>query len=138
MRITPPAAIASSIIAAVLIGILIGFQVPAAKSATTPQPPAPHATATTPQPPAPHATATTPQPPAPHATATTGHGAPSVKADPRVQRGQQVFTQYCATCHGPEGKGDGISAQNLPIKPQDLTVGRQLNPLPDHFLFNMI
>ena len=54
-----------------------------------------------------------------------------MKADPVVQRGQQLFGQYCAGCHGPAGKGDGISGQNLPIKPQDLTVGAQLNPLPD-------
>jgi mono/diheme cytochrome c family protein len=57
---------------------------------------------------------------------------------PEVQRGQALYTQYCATCHGPAGKGDGISGQNLPIKPQDLTEGRVLNPLPDHFLFRVI
>jgi hypothetical protein len=55
-----------------------------------------------------------------------------------VRRGHQVYTQYCATCHGPEGKGDGVSAQNLPIKPQNLTEGRQLNPLPDSFLVDII
>lgn len=55
-------------------------------------------------------------------------------ADPAVKRGQQVYTQYCAACHGPGGKGDGLSSQNLPIKPQDLTEGRVMNPLPNHFL----
>jgi len=113
MRIARLAAIASTIIAAVLIGTLVGFQAPAAKSATTPPPSAPHA------------------------KAAGGHGAP-MRSDPKVQRGQQVFAQYCVPCHGAEGKGDGVSGQNLPIKPQDLTVGRQLNPLPDHFLFGII
>jgi len=61
-----------------------------------------------------------------------------MKADLVLQRGQQVFNQYCSTCHGAEGKGDGISAQNLPITPQDLTVGAQLNPLPDSFLYDVI
>ena len=61
-----------------------------------------------------------------------------MKSDPAVQRGQQVFGQYCAPCHGEAGKGDGVSGQNLPIRPQDLTVGVQLNPLPDSFLFNII
>jgi len=109
-----PGAIASALIAAVLIGILVGFQVPAAKSATPSQPAAPH-------------------PAAPR-----GHGGAPMKSDPAVQRGQQVFGQYCAPCHGSAGKGDGVSGQNLPIKPQDLTVGAQLNPLPDSFLFNII
>jgi mono/diheme cytochrome c family protein len=120
MGIARPAAIASTIVAAVLIGILVGFQIPKAKSATAPQPTAPAGARP----------ATTHPPAAGHATA--------MKSDPRIQRGQQVFAQYCATCHGAEGKGDGISAQNLPIKPQNLTEGRILNPLPDSFLFGIV
>jgi mono/diheme cytochrome c family protein len=108
-----PGVIASTLIAAVLVGVLAGFQIPAAKSATPAAPAAPPPTA-------------------------GGHGDPTMKSDPVVQRGQQVFGQYCAPCHGPTGKGDGVSGQNLPIKPQDLTVGAQLNPLPDSFLFNII
>lgn len=38
-----------------------------------------------------------------------------------VQRGQQIFAQNCATCHGPGGKGDGPAAVALNPKPQDLT-----------------
>jgi mono/diheme cytochrome c family protein len=68
--------------------------------------------------------------------ATPGHPAPANAA--RVQRGQAVYTQYCAACHGAQGKGDGVSGQSLPIKPQNLTEGRVLNPLPDHFLFGII
>jgi mono/diheme cytochrome c family protein len=124
VRIARPQAIVSAVIAAVLIGILVGFQIPTAKSAT-PQTTAPSAS----QP------AATPSEKAVGRGPDTGH---AMKSDPVVQRGQQVFAQYCATCHGAEGKGDGISGQNLPIKPQNLTDGRQLNPLPDHFLFNVI
>ena len=120
MGIVRPAAIASTVVAAVLIGILVGFQVPTAKSATPSQPATPH-----------------PTPTSGHASPASGHGG-AMKADPVVQRGQQLFGQYCAGCHGPEGKGDGISGQNLPIKPQDLTVGVQINPLPDSFLFDVI
>ncbi|MBI2525854.1 MAG: c-type cytochrome [Candidatus Rokubacteria bacterium] len=61
-----------------------------------------------------------------------------VATDVKVQRGQQVFATYCANCHGQSGKGDGLSGQSLPIKPQDLTQGAVLNPLPDHFLFSLI
>jgi high-affinity iron transporter len=35
-------------------------------------------------------------------------------------RGAQVFAQYCATCHGPTGLGDG-------------PVGKTLNPPPRNF-----
>jgi len=121
MGIVRPAAIASTVVAAVLIGILVGFQVPTAKSATPSQPATPHPTPTT-----------------GHAARTSGHGAGAMKVDPVAQRGQQLYGQYCIGCHGPEGKGDGISGQNLPIKPQDLTVGVQINPLPDSFLFDVI
>jgi mono/diheme cytochrome c family protein len=56
-----------------------------------------------------------------HAAATghapvKGHGE-GTKDDGAIQRGQVVYQQYCATCHGPQGKGDGISATGLPIKP---------------------
>jgi mono/diheme cytochrome c family protein len=113
MGIARPTAIASTAIAAVLIGILVGFQVPVVKLAGASQPAAPKA------------------------AGAGAHGAPA-KPDPVVQRGERLYGQYCATCHGPTGKGDGLSGQNLPIKPQDLTVGAQLNPLPDHFLFSII
>ena len=36
-------------------------------------------------------------------------------------RGRALFMQYCATCHGPSGKGDGSIAQALRTPPSDLT-----------------
>src|SRR5262245_23334278 len=115
MRVASPSALISVVLAAVLIGILVGFQVPVAKSAPAPE--RPHS--------------------AP-GRAAAGHGEAAMKADPLVQRGQALFQQYCATCHGADGKGDGISATNLPIKPQNLTEGAVVNPLPDHFLHTLI
>ena len=41
-------------------------------------------------------------------------------------QGKQVFTRYCATCHGDEGKGDGQNASNLNPAPPDLTVSKNL------------
>jgi mono/diheme cytochrome c family protein len=35
--------------------------------------------------------------------------------------GQNVFNQNCAVCHGREGKGDGVAASMLTVKPADLT-----------------
>lgn len=55
-----------------------------------------------------------------------------------VQRGQQVYARHCATCHGVGGKGDGAAGANLPVKPSDLTDGRVMNPLPDHFLETIV
>jgi mono/diheme cytochrome c family protein len=117
MRFSRPAALASVFFAAVLIGILVaGLRIPVAKSAT------------------PAAPAAQPQSQLPRRAAA---GQP-MKVDPAVQRGQQLYTQYCVTCHGAAGKGDGVGGANLPIKPQDLTDGRILNPLPDHFLARII
>ncbi len=40
-----------------------------------------------------------------------------------VPNGQQLFTQHCASCHGPQGTGDGPSARYLYPKPRDFTRG---------------
>ncbi|MEO8603931.1 MAG: cytochrome c [bacterium] len=41
--------------------------------------------------------------------------------DPGVTHGQMLYTKYCASCHGPGGKGDGPAAAKLTPKPTDLT-----------------
>ncbi len=35
--------------------------------------------------------------------------------------GPALFRQYCATCHGPSGRGDGPMASMLKVRPADLT-----------------
>jgi mono/diheme cytochrome c family protein len=35
--------------------------------------------------------------------------------------GRQIFRDYCVTCHGMEGRGDGPMTQVLTINPPDLT-----------------
>ena len=60
------------------------------------------------------------------------------RPDPHVAGGKQVFVQYCVTCHGDAGKGDGPGGANLTIKPQNLADGRVMNPLPDHLLVRAI
>jgi mono/diheme cytochrome c family protein len=51
-----------------------------------------------------------------------------IRADERVGglsygegQGKRLFAQYCATCHGDDGKGDGQNASNLNPSPPDLT-----------------
>jgi mono/diheme cytochrome c family protein len=36
-------------------------------------------------------------------------------------QGRRLFLQYCSTCHGDEGKGDGQNASNLNPPPPDMT-----------------
>jgi mono/diheme cytochrome c family protein len=38
-----------------------------------------------------------------------------------ANRGKKVFSEYCASCHGISGKGDGPAASALKIPPADLT-----------------
>lgn len=38
-----------------------------------------------------------------------------------VSQGQQLYTKYCASCHGPAGKGDGPQASSTTPKASDLT-----------------
>jgi mono/diheme cytochrome c family protein len=40
-------------------------------------------------------------------------------------RGKRLFAQYCVTCHGDEGRGDGQNASNLKPQPPDLTVPKK-------------
>jgi mono/diheme cytochrome c family protein len=47
-------------------------------------------------------------------TGTTG------SADP-IANGQATFAAYCASCHGPGGRGDGPVAEALTTPPADLT-----------------
>ena len=44
-----------------------------------------------------------------------------VEREPQsIQMGQKVFQQFCASCHGPTGRGDGPAASKLVPKPADL------------------
>jgi len=76
MRVPRSAVVGSAAIAAVLIGMLVGFPISAAKSATTP---------------------------AQGQKATPGHGGDH-GVDPRIiERGKGTFALYCANCHGFDG-----------------------------------
>jgi cytochrome c oxidase cbb3-type subunit 2 len=43
--------------------------------------------------------------------------------DRRLQRAKELFDVNCASCHGPEGRGNGPAAQHLLIRPRDFTTG---------------
>jgi len=43
----------------------------------------------------------------------------------RIEHGRQIFASGgCASCHGAEGRGDGLAAASLPVKPRNFTAGR--------------
>lgn len=52
-----------------------------------------------------------------------------------IEAGEAIFQVNCATCHGPEGKGDGPGAEGLDPKPADLTDGTMMGDLSDGYLF---
>ncbi|WP_422924589.1 c-type cytochrome [Singulisphaera sp. PoT] len=37
-----------------------------------------------------------------------------IAKDPLLVQGREIYQARCASCHGPEGKGDGAIAKNLP------------------------
>jgi mono/diheme cytochrome c family protein len=68
----------------------------------------------------------------PDAEGNEGAGVITVPAEPRYTkeaeaRARKVFTNGCAPCHGPTGKGDGQQKQTdskgFPTRPRDLTLG---------------
>ena len=54
------------------------------------------------------------------------------------RQGKYVFTKYCATCHGDDGKGDGFNAFNLDPKPRDFTDQHLMNALDDERIIRTI
>lgn len=50
---------------------------------------------------------------------------PAVKKVPiketSASSGKEMYMQYCATCHGPDGKGSGPAASAMKVAPTDLT-----------------
>jgi len=54
------------------------------------------------------------------------------------RQGKYVYAQYCAVCHGNEGKADGFNTYNLDPKPRDLTEQHYLSEFSDERLMQII
>jgi len=52
--------------------------------------------------------------------------------------GKTDYGSYCASCHGPEGAGDGALAATLNPKPARHSDGAYMNSLSDEHLFKVI
>jgi mono/diheme cytochrome c family protein len=59
-------------------------------------------------------------------------GVPVERALSYEQRqGRDLYTKYCAVCHGKEGKGDGFNAFNLDPRPRDFSDSSYMAALSD-------
>lgn len=60
---------------------------------------------------------------------------PWVSSEPMVAYGKKVYQTNCSTCHGAEGKGDGVAGAALNPKPRNLVEGKwtQGNGVIAHF-----
>lgn len=65
-------------------------------------------------------------------------GAISSAAAQELAEGKKLYGSYCASCHGDKGKGDGVAARSLPVKPTDHTDGKLMNALGDKYLGDII
>ena len=136
-RFLRPSGVAYLVVAVVFIGLLVGLPGWAAKSSANRTQSASAAVPVAPkEPTAEHsASGHAPKPAAiDHASGT--HSATTHQEV--IDRGKHMYVQYCVSCHGESGKGDGPGGANLAIKPQDLTVGAVMNPLTDEFLHRVI
>ena len=55
-----------------------------------------------------------------------------------VGEGKNLYNTYCASCHGDQGKGDGVAARSLPVKPADHTNNAVMSQLSDKYLTDII
>jgi mono/diheme cytochrome c family protein len=53
-------------------------------------------------------------------------------------KAQQIWTDRCVTCHGPNGRGDGPGARILPIKPRDFGDGQWQRDADDQRIAQVI
>src|SRR5262245_37266882 len=55
-----------------------------------------------------------------------------------AEQGKKLYGQFCASCHGQSGKGDGAAAAALNPKPRDHTDKEYMSKLSDEDIFKVI
>lgn len=55
-----------------------------------------------------------------------------------VAKGKEKYATVCASCHGPEGKGDGAAAKALNPQPANFTDPANAARLTDEWVYKMI
>ena len=59
-------------------------------------------------------------------------------ANADVEQGKRIYRENCAPCHGESGKGDGVGAKSLPVRPADHTDAAVMKSRSDAFLRDVI
>ena len=55
-----------------------------------------------------------------------------------MEQGKRIYRENCAPCHGEAGKGDGVGARSLPVRPADHTNPAAMTSRTDAFLRDVI
>ena len=55
-----------------------------------------------------------------------------------AEEGKKVYMQFCSSCHGQSGKGDGPAAAALNPKPRDHTDKEYMSKLSDDDIFKVV
>lgn len=55
-----------------------------------------------------------------------------------AEQGKKIYGQFCASCHGQTGKGDGPASAALNPKPRDHTDKESMSKLSDDDIFKVI
>lgn len=55
-----------------------------------------------------------------------------------AKAGKEKYDTLCFVCHGTSGKGDGVAAAGLPVKPRNHTNGDYMNAQSNQRLFDVI
>jgi mono/diheme cytochrome c family protein len=55
-----------------------------------------------------------------------------------IEQAKRIYRENCAPCHGEAGKGDGVGARSLPVRPADHTNPAVMNLRTDTFLHDVI
>ncbi len=76
--------------------------------------------------------------PAKGAKAAPAKAAPAKAAAGPAAEAKTIFDTRCATCHGKTGKGDGVAAANLPVKPTSYADAAWQASVKDDFLAKII
>ncbi len=63
---------------------------------------------------------------------------PEEASSKEIKKGKKLFLQYCATCHGEKGRGDGPAASALQPPPRNLADPKYLQKISDEKLFLVI
>ena len=91
------------------------------------------------EPSAPVPAVTPPRPPAPPTTpAPPKMEVPSGSLRGDAEAGAVLYAQYCSSCHGANGKGDGPISVGLIPTPRDHTDPAYMDTLSDEYLYTVI